>query len=113
MTIKEYTNLKKNDVIYYITTNEENKKVVASGKVLKKYIERYFFNKNILLKLIDFSYDKEVEKSQNIFLYHYDNYGYVTESFNNIYLTKEDAQKRIDEINESNKKLNDCWLPWS
>ena len=68
-------------------------------------------NKNILLKLIDFSYDKKVEDSQNIFLYHYDNNGYVTDAFYNVYVTKKEAENRLNEINASNKKFTEE-LPW-
>lgn len=112
MNIKEYAQLKKGDAIYYITTDENNRKIVGEGKVLKKYIERYFFNKNILLKLIDFSYDIEVENSTNIFLYHYDNFGYVTDTFNKLYLTKNEAQKELKKYEPKKVEYTDC-LPWS
>lgn len=111
MNIKEYAKLKKGDTIYYITNNEDNKKVIGRGKVLKKYIERYFFNKNIFLKLINFSYDNEVENSTNIFLYHYDNMGCVTDAFNKVYLTKNEAQKELKKY-ENKVEYTGC-LPWS
>lgn len=112
MTIKEYSQLKKGDTIYYITTNENNKKVIGEGEVLKKYIEKYFFNKNIVLKLIDFSYDIGVENSTNVFLYHYENLGHVTDTFNKVYLTKNEAQKEIEKYENKKVEYADC-LPWS
>lgn len=39
MTIKEYAQLKKGYNLLY------------KGKILKKYIEKYFFNKNIFFKI--------------------------------------------------------------
>lgn len=111
MNIKEYAQLKKGDTIYYITTDKNNRKVVGKGKVLKKYIERYFFNERILLKLIDFLYDIEVENSTNIFLYHYENMGHATDAFNKVYMTEEEAKKQLEKYNKK-IQYTDC-LPWS
>ena len=40
-----------------------------------------------------------------------DNNGYVTDAFYNVYVTKKEAENRLNEINASNKKFIEE-LPW-
>lgn len=103
MTTNEFEKLKTGDTIYYVTEHSGDS-FVGESKVAEKHI----INGH---RMLSFYPDEKVESDTTLFSYAYEWEGFVVRFYyENVFLTKKEAKKKIKEIKEPRKLTEE--LPW-
>lgn len=105
MTTNEFNKLKAGDTIYYVVENS-NDFIVGKSKVEeKKVIDGY--------RMLSFYPDEKAETEGSLFLYAYD-WGVLDVKFyyENVFLTKKEAENKIEDLKSSSKVRLTVKLPW-
>lgn len=102
--MNEFNKLKAGDNIYYIVENGSDFLVGDSKVEEKKVIDGH--------RMLSFYPDEKVESETTLFFYNYDWEGLVVKFYyENVFLTKEEAEEIIEKLKAEPPKLTEE-LPW-